>query len=195
MLRPDRVEPGLYTLGLQFDQERGVVRDESSRGPHLGCEEVGSNECRPVPVQTSAMASRAALPAECHARAAHVRWSSDPRGAQRSSTRPESVCSATSDSRSPFERSGFGGVLADHYGSHATLVGPFASDQFTMPAENRVGGDNRRHPRDRRRPRKYPSSPRRRRSPSSKRRRRPPSLDFRTRFSSRRNAIRSVCSR
>ena len=61
------------------------------------------------------------LPAECHARAAHVRSSSDPRGAQRSSTRPESVCSPTSDSRSPFERSGFGGVLADHYGSHATL--------------------------------------------------------------------------
>ena len=46
-----------------------------------------------------------------------------------------------------------------------------------------------------RRPSRCPNSARRRRSPSSKRRRRPASLAFSSRFSSRRNAMTSACSR
>src|SRR4030095_10636936 len=48
LVRIRRRTQDLYTPGLQFDHECGVVRHESSRGPHLRCEEVSTDECWPV---------------------------------------------------------------------------------------------------------------------------------------------------
>jgi len=142
------------------------------------------------------MVSRVALLVECHAHAEHVRQSSDRRNGPRSSTRPESACNPTSDSPSPFERSEFGGVPADHNGSDESLCKSILRMTSSRCQRRIVSGVTTVDTcLSKRRPSRCPSSLRRRRSSSSKRKRRPPSLDFRTRFSSRRNAIRSVCSR
>jgi len=38
----------VHAPGLKLDYKQSVVRDEPTHGPHLGGEEVGSDECRPV---------------------------------------------------------------------------------------------------------------------------------------------------
>ena len=66
-----------------FDHECGVVRHQSSRGPHLGGEEIGRHECRPVRLQKRPpWSSGAAVRAECPPRAGCARSSSDRRDAQ-----------------------------------------------------------------------------------------------------------------
>ena len=150
----------LDTPGLQFDQECSVVRHEPSRGPRLGCEEVGSDECRPVRLsETSAMVIARCLPAECHA----ARWT---RAIVERPTRWPNVLQRTLNPCVAPRRISVAirtirvrrCVCGPATTRGARLLGPFASDQFTMPAENRVRCDNRRHLREQTTSRRCPSS-------------------------------------
>ena len=114
------------------------------------------------------MVSRVALLVECHAHAEHVRQSSDRRNGPRSSTRPESACNPTSDSPSPFERSEFGGVPADHNGSDESLCKSILRMTSSRCQRRIVSGVTTVDTcLSKRRPSRCPSSPRRRRSSSS----------------------------
>ena len=74
-------------------------------------------------------------------------------------------------------------------------VGPFPRNQLAMPSKNRICGDKRRHVSQYSASQMLPSIARRRRCPSFNCSRRPDNCDFSVRFSSRRNAITSRCSR
>ena len=109
---------------------------------------------------------------------------------------PGCGCSPTSDSRSPSAPPAYECAPATRCGDH----GRCCTSTFVRPTAGAIGEWCRAPPRvatrhSSARPSRWPSSARRRRSWSSRRSRCPPRRTFSTRFSSRRNAIMSSCSR
>ena len=147
----------LYTSGLQFDHECGVVGHESARRSHLGCEEVGRDESWPVhlykrpPWRRALPSSQNAMRAQhtCDRRATHavpnvLQRALNPCVAPRrilgrhSNDQGSEVCLQTTTART------------------RVSVSPFARDEFTVPAENRVWCDDRRHLREQTTPQSVP---------------------------------------
>ena len=147
-------------------------------------------------LQTCARSSGAADRVERPRRGGCARSWSDRRSGPGSSMHPESGYSPTSDSPSPSESPALGGEPAGQGDGrepprYVHLRATSSRCQRRMVSGVTMVTTCAR----RRRPRRCPNSARRRRSGSSNRSRRPASRVFKTRFSSRRNAMTSACSR
>ena len=135
----------LHATRGQVDDEHGVERHQAAPRPDLGREEIRAGDRAPVRPQKRLPRGRS-LRHRRHARApsGSGRSSSGRPDGRRSSARLGSACSPTWDSPRPSARTSRR-ISASTPGRPPRSLGvrPLARDQLSMPAQNRVGRDDR----------------------------------------------------